>query len=72
MLPDDPREEWLEVHLIDDDGRPVADQPVEIELDAGTRLSGRTDDQGLVRFDGVPISLGRATFARIPRPTRDW
>lgn len=72
VLPADPREDWLEIELLDDDGQPVPDQPVEIELDAGSVLSGRTDASGLVRFEGVPVSLGIATFVRIPKPVQDW
>lgn len=72
VLPADPADDWLVVVLLDDDGLGVAEQPVEIELDSGVVLSGRTDRDGRVRFDGVPRGLGQATFAQIPVQQEEW
>lgn len=72
VLPDEPSTSWIGLVLKDDDGRPVPDQPVAIELSSGTRLSGRTDAEGKVRFEGVPRDAGVARFERIPDPAPDW
>jgi len=47
-------EAWIEVAVVDLDGRPIPHQPVLLE-DADGRVHTRFSDQdGLVRLDGLP------------------
>jgi len=57
---------WIEVELVDRDGEPVPDKDFRIRLSKGNVLSGRTDQQGKARFEGVDPDSGEVIFPQIP------
>jgi len=44
---------WIEVVLLDSDDKPVANEPYQITLPSGEKRTGRLDDKGFVRIDGI-------------------
>lgn len=44
---------FIEIELVDQDGRPVAHERYRITLPDGTVRSGRLDDRGSARIDGI-------------------
>jgi hypothetical protein len=61
--PREPEEKhWLEIELLDDDGKPVSNERYFVELPDGSQLSGRTDGQGRARVDGVDPGSARVSF----------
>ena len=61
-----PEPSWLGVRLKEFDETPVAGQDVTVTLDDGQVVSGTTDEEGYVRFEGVPPGSGEAAFGGIP------
>lgn len=61
---------WLGVELKDPQGLPLANQDFRITLENGQVVSGRTDANGLARFEEVERGRGRAGFPNIPAPGR--
>jgi hypothetical protein len=55
-------EHWIEIELLDDDGKPVADERYFVELPDGSSLSGRTDGQGRARVGGVDPGTAKVSF----------
>jgi hypothetical protein len=53
---------WIEIELLDDDGKPVAAELYYVELPDGSQLSGRTDGQGRARVDGVDPGTAKVSF----------
>jgi hypothetical protein len=59
----EPEEEhWIEIELLDDDGKPVADERYFVEMPDGSQLSGRTDGQGRARVEGVDPGTAKVSF----------
>jgi hypothetical protein len=59
----EPEEEhWIEIELLDDDGKPVAGESYFVELPDGSQLSGRTDGQGRARVEGVDPGTAKVSF----------
>jgi hypothetical protein len=52
--------------LRDFDNTPMPNEEFTVTLQNGQVLSGRTDQRGYWRFDGVPAGSGEVTFTRIP------
>jgi uncharacterized protein (DUF2345 family) len=48
---------WIEVWLLDEDDRGVANEPYWIRLPDGQVREGRLDERGSVRFDGIPCGM---------------
>lgn len=46
------KDAWLEIELVDDDGKPYAGR-VEIQLADGDRITRSTNELGLLRLDGI-------------------
>lgn len=44
---------WIEIELVDEADRPVADQPFILTLPDGSYQTGRTDARGLDRVTGI-------------------
>lgn len=44
---------WIEVVLLDSDDKPVANAAYQITLPSGEKRTGRLDDKGFVRIDGI-------------------
>ena len=57
---------WIGILLKDFDDSPVPNEDLVVTLDDGQVLSGKTDDKGHVRFDGVQPSRGQVAFVEIP------
>ena len=53
---------FIEIELIDDAGKPVADELYLIELPDGAKLTGRTDAQGRARVDDVDPGTAKISF----------
>lgn len=59
---------WVEIHLVDADGKPMAHEPYRLELADGTVLEGQLDENGLAGIDGIdPSTDGSLTFPRLER-----
>lgn len=55
-------EHWIEIELLDDEGKPIAGERYFVEMPDGSSLSGRTDGQGRARVDGVDPGTARVSF----------
>jgi hypothetical protein len=53
---------WIEIELLDDEGKPVAGELYFVELPDGSSLSGRTDGQGRARVEGVDPGTAKVSF----------
>ncbi|HEV7238624.1 MAG TPA: carboxypeptidase-like regulatory domain-containing protein [Thermoanaerobaculia bacterium] len=53
---------YIEIELIDEDGKPVPDEAWFVELPDGTTKSGRTDAKGFARIDGVDPGTAKVSF----------
>jgi hypothetical protein len=53
---------WIEIELLDDEGKPVANELYYVELPDGSSLSGRTDAQGRARVEGVDPGTAKVSF----------
>jgi hypothetical protein len=45
---------WIEIELLDMAGKPIAGVAYEVRLPNGAKLTGRLDDEGRARVDGIP------------------
>lgn len=74
---------WIEVQLLDDADRPVAKEPYWIRLPDGAIREGRLNDEGYVRFDGIPCGNCTVRFpvidsreialsASLPKENKHW
>src|SRR5579871_2235221 len=48
---------WLEVKVINDRGRPIADERCQLCLADGSIMEQKTGADGLVRFNDIPLFL---------------
>lgn len=59
----EPEEEhWIEIELLDDEGKPLAGERYFVELPDGSSLSGTTDGQGRARVEGVDPGTAKVSF----------
>jgi uncharacterized Zn-binding protein involved in type VI secretion len=58
---------WIGIILKNFDGIPIANENLQITLNDGTVLSGKTDAQGHARFEGISPGQGEVAFVNIPR-----
>lgn len=71
--PKDPAKDkthWIEIELIDQQGRPVPGRAYEITLPDGTIARGLLDEFGRARRDGIPGGMCKVTFPKIHGP--EW
>jgi uncharacterized protein involved in type VI secretion and phage assembly len=61
---------WVEIKLVDGDGKPVAGEPYRIELPDGEVRNGTLNSQGLARIEGIDPGACKITFPK--RDKRDW
>jgi hypothetical protein len=54
--------EWIEIELVDEEGAPVANAPVELEMPDGSKRRGVTNAVGKWRIDRIPGGQCRARF----------
>ena len=60
--PDPDKPHWIEVELVDEAGKPVAGESVQVTLPDGSIAGGTTDEKGLRRIDGIDPGTCRITF----------
>ena len=56
--------EWIEILLLDETGKPVAEEEYSIDLPDGSNRQGKLDQQGRARLDGIP---GGNCVVRFPK-----
>ncbi len=56
---------WVEIELVDQDGKPIANQPFVIALADGSERRGMTDGSGRGLVAGVPAGQCHVTFPRL-------
>lgn len=64
------RTTWVEIELSTDGGAPVADEPYRITTPDGDRRSGRLDQRGFARLEGLTAGTCDITFPAIDG--REW
>jgi len=63
----DEEKTWIEIELVDEEDRPVADEAWVITLPNGTKQSGTTDSNGRARVDGIDPGTCQVTFPKLDR-----
>jgi uncharacterized Zn-binding protein involved in type VI secretion len=61
---------WVEIELVDQDGKAVPNEPYSIQLPDGTVSEGSTDSDGLARVDGIDPGNCQITFPSLDQ--RSW
>jgi uncharacterized Zn-binding protein involved in type VI secretion len=61
---------WVEIELLDQDGKPVPNEPYRIELPDSTPTEGSTDDRGRARVDGIDPGNCKISFPSLDQ--RSW
>jgi len=56
---------WIEIHLKDPDGKPIPDEEYRVKLPDETIQSGRLDDEGKARIEGIPPGQCEVNFPQI-------
>jgi hypothetical protein len=62
---------YIEIELLDDEGKPVADESYFVELPDGSTKSGRTDAKGFARIDGVDPGTAKVSFPDLDKKSYD-
>ena len=60
-------EHWLEIELVDDDGNPVPNEAYTVELPDGSTVSGRLDDMGQARLEGIDPGTAKVSFPNLDK-----
>ena len=64
------RPHWIEIELIDEQGKPVPGEHYRITLPDGTTLAeGRLNEKGRARVDGIDPGMCKVTFPDLDRTT---
>ena len=61
----DPQKTWIEIQLVDADGKPVPNEPYRIEAPDGTVTEGCTDSNGVARVDGIDPGNCKISFTAL-------
>ncbi len=61
---------WIEIVLVDAEGRPVPDAPYLITVADGSQRRGRLNQSGFARVDGIPVGGCDVSFTEIDG--REW
>ena len=59
---DPTKKSWIEIELVDDNNKPVAQERYVIELPDGRKVEGFLDGDGLARVDGIDPGNCKVTF----------
>lgn len=62
--------DWIEIQLLDEASKPIANQAYRIKLPDGSIRSGKLDKQGLARVDDIPGGMCEVSFTEIDG--REW
>lgn len=68
---DRPEDTWFEVRVIDEDDQPCAGIEYEVELSDGRTRRGRTNELGVLRYEGMPPGQCKVRLLRIDAPGWD-
>lgn len=61
---------WIEIELFDEEGRPCADEPYELDLGGGNRRTGALNAHGFAREEGLDPGVVRVSFPH--RDRAEW
>ena len=61
-VPPEKLKDFIEIKLLDDNQKPIANAPYELALPDGRVVKGRLDGNGFARVDGVPSGECTVTF----------
>jgi hypothetical protein len=61
----DTKKTWVEIQLLDPDGKPVPNEPYKITAPDGTASEGCTDSNGVARVDGIDPGTCKITFTAL-------
>ena len=61
----DPKKTWVEIQLLDPDGKPVPNEPYRITAPDGSISEGCTDGNGVARVDGIDPGTCKITFTAL-------
>ena len=60
------KKHWIEIELLDEDGKPIAGEPYQITLPDGTTIAdGTTNDKGRARVDNIDPGSCKITFPNL-------
>lgn len=63
---EDEKTHWIGIELQDDEGNPIPEEEYQVKLPDGTIKSGRLDDKGKAKVEGIPQGgTAEVTFPRI-------
>ena len=57
-----PKKAWIEIQLVDEDGKPVAGEPYKVTLPDGTVADGTLDNKGSARIEHIDPGSCKVTF----------
>jgi hypothetical protein len=60
-----PKQSWIEIKLLDEDGVPVAREEYKVVSADGRELSGVLDANGFARVSGIEPGTCKVTFPRL-------
>jgi len=61
---------WIEIELVDEEGKPVPSEKYEVELPDGHKKQGMLDSEGRARVDGIDPGTCKVSF--LSRDGKDW
>jgi hypothetical protein len=64
------KKSWIEIELLDQQGKPVPNEEYQIELPDGSTVDGNLDGMGLARVDGIDPGTCKITFPNLDK--RIW
>ena len=64
------KKSWIEIELLDQQGKPVPDEEYQVELPDGSTVDGNLDGMGLARVDGIDPGTCKITFPNLDK--RIW
>ena len=63
-------DDWIEICLLDDDGRPIPGEAYEIQLPDWSIHTGVLDSEGCARYDHIATGTCAITFPKLDG--REW
>lgn len=58
---------WIEIELVGEDGKAIADETYRLILPDGSERQGKTNTLGLIREDGIPEGICRISFTKLDK-----